>query len=105
MRLRGGAAAAVVLVFAVTGCKADTTTGSGGPEETGGAGGSGAALTAAESLTVKGRAPKTGYERERFGTAWADTDSNDCDTRVISMLRRMTEVFVQLIRGGVACAY
>ncbi len=32
MRLRGGAAAAVVLVFAVAGCKADTTTGSGGPE-------------------------------------------------------------------------
>jgi len=77
-RLRGGAAAAVVLVFAVAGCKAETKTGSGGPQETGGGG---AALTAAESLTVKGRAPKTGYSRERFGTAWADTDSNACDTR------------------------
>ena len=77
-RLRGGAAAAVVLVFAVAGCKAETKTGSGGPQETGGGG---AALTAAESLTVKGRAPKTGYSRERFGTAWADTDSNSCDTR------------------------
>ncbi|MGW2516582.1 HNH endonuclease family protein [Streptomyces sp. NPDC001617] len=77
-RLRGGAAAAVVLVFAVAGCKAETETGSGGPQETGGGG---AALTAAESLTVKGRAPKTGYSRQRFGTAWADTDSNSCDTR------------------------
>ncbi|MET7473418.1 HNH endonuclease family protein [Streptomyces sp. NPDC005648] len=77
-RLRGGAAAAVVLVFAVAGCKAETKTGSAGPRETGGGG---AALTAAESLTVKGRAPKTGYSRERFGTAWADTDSNSCDTR------------------------
>ena len=77
-RLRGGAAAAVVLVFAVAGCKAETKTGSDGPQETGGGG---AALTAAESLTVKGRAPKTGYSRERFGTAWADTDSNACDTR------------------------
>jgi len=77
-RLRGGAAAAFVLVFAVAGCKAETKTGSGGPQETGGGG---AALTAAESLTVKGRAPKTGYSRERFGTAWADTDSNSCDTR------------------------
>lgn len=104
-RLRGGAAAAVVLVFAVAGCKAETTTGSGGPEESGGAGGSGAALTAAKSLTVKGRAPKTGYERDRFGTAWADTDSNDCDTRVISMLRGAIADFSQLIQGVVWYAY
>ena len=85
MRLRGGVTAAVVMVFAVAGCKAETTTtGSGGPEETGGA--SGAALSAAKSLTVKGRAPKTGYDRDRFGTAWADTDSNDCDTRDVGSL-------------------
>jgi len=101
-RLRGGAAAAVVLVFAVAGCNAETRTGSAGPGETGGGG---AALTAAESLTVKGRAPKTGYSRERFGTAWADTDSNSCDTRVISMLRRVIEVFAQPTRGVVSCAY
>lgn len=105
MRLRGGAAAAVVLVFAVAGCKAETTTGAGGPEETGGAAGSGAALTAAESLTVKGRAPKTGYARDRFGTAWADTDSNDCDTLVVSVLHRVAQMFVHLKSGVVSCAY
>jgi hypothetical protein len=88
-RLRGGTAAAVVLVFAVAGCKAETKTGSGAPQETGG---SGAALTAAESLTVKGRAPKTGYSRERFGAAWADTDSNSCDTRDDILKRDLRDV-------------
>ena len=102
VRLRGGAALAVVLVCAVAGCKAETKAGSSGPQETGG---SGAALKAAESLTVKGRAPKTGYSRDRFGTAWADTDSNNCDTRVISMLRGMIAGFSQLIEGVVRCAY
>ncbi|MGW2722746.1 HNH endonuclease family protein [Streptomyces sp. NPDC001492] len=90
-RLRGGAAAAMVLVFAVAGCKAETKTGSGGPQETGGGGG-GAALTAAESLTVKGRAPKTGYSRDRFGAAWADTDSNSCDTRDDILKRDLDDV-------------
>lgn len=39
------------------------------------------ALAALENLEVKGRAPRTGYEREEFGPAWADTDHNGCDTR------------------------
>lgn len=42
---------------------------------------SGAALAAARTLPVKGRAPKTGYSRAQFGTAWADTDSDGCDQR------------------------
>lgn len=87
-RLRGGAAIAVVTVFAVAGCT-EQTTGSAGPEQTAGGG---AALTAAESLTVKGRAPKTGYDRDRFGTAWADTDSNSCDTRDDILKRDLKEV-------------
>ena len=33
------------------------------------------------TLAVKGRAPKTGYTREQFGTAWKDIDGNSCDTR------------------------
>jgi hypothetical protein len=33
------------------------------------------------TLTVKGRGPRTGYEREQFGPAWADVDRNGCDTR------------------------
>jgi hypothetical protein len=32
-------------------------------------------------LTVKGRAPKTGYTRAQFGQAWFDADRNGCDTR------------------------
>lgn len=102
-RLRGGATAGVVLVFAVAGCTDRTNgTGSSGPQETGGGG---AALTAAESLTAKGRAPRAGYSRERFGSAWADTDSNSCDTRVVSVLRGMIAGFSQLMPGAVRHAY
>ncbi len=41
----------------------------------------GGAVTTLASLRVAGRAPKTGYDRLRFGQAWADTDRNGCDTR------------------------
>ncbi|NMM24197.1 MAG: DUF1524 domain-containing protein [Phycicoccus sp.] len=41
----------------------------------------GTALAAVAKLTVKGRAPKTGYTRAQFGQAWFDTDKNGCDTR------------------------
>ena len=34
-----------------------------------------------ETLSVKGRAAKTGYTREQFGQTWADVDRNGCDTR------------------------
>jgi hypothetical protein len=44
-------------------------------------GANGAAAAALETLAVKGRAPKTGYDREEFGPAWSDTDHNGCDTR------------------------
>ncbi len=40
-----------------------------------------AARTALAGLEVQGRAPRTGYERELFGEAWADVDGNGCDTR------------------------
>jgi hypothetical protein len=34
------------------------------------------------TIAVKGRAPKTGYDREgQFGPSWFDTDANGCDTR------------------------
>ena len=32
-------------------------------------------------LGVRGRAPRTGYDRDLFGEAWADVDGNGCDTR------------------------
>ncbi|MFH0179995.1 HNH endonuclease family protein [Streptomyces cacaoi] len=99
-RLRGGATVAVVLMCAVSvaGCKEQVTgsdSGSGADSGSGGAGataGGGAALAAAESLAVKGRAPKTGYDREKFGSAWADTDSNSCDTRDDILKRDLEEV-------------
>jgi hypothetical protein len=40
---------------------------------------SGLAMTALDSLVVKGRAPKTGYARTQFGDGWRT--SGDCDTR------------------------
>lgn len=50
----------------------------------------GRTVTAAEviaQLDVKGRAPRTGFDRKQFGQAWADVDRNGCDTRN-DMLRR-----------------
>jgi Protein of unknown function (DUF1524) len=41
----------------------------------------GSALAVLGTLSVKGRAPKTGYDRAKFGQAWADVDHNGCDTR------------------------
>ncbi|MFB2583006.1 DUF1524 domain-containing protein [Herbiconiux sp. P15] len=58
--------------------------------------GSRAGLSAAavlETLPVKGRAPKTGYEREgRFGEAWIDVDRNGCDTRNDILVRDLVDL-------------
>jgi hypothetical protein len=43
--------------------------------------GAASALAALALLPVKGRAPMTGYDRDRFGPAWLDADRNGCDTR------------------------
>ena len=45
-----------------------------------------------DALTVKGRAPKTGYSREEFGNGWVDTDHNGCDTRDDVLARDLTDV-------------
>ncbi|WP_258062411.1 DUF1524 domain-containing protein [Arthrobacter sp. B0490] len=50
------------------------------------------ALALLETLPVKGRAPKTGYDREQFGQAWADVDRNGCDTRNDMLNRDLTDV-------------
>ncbi|MEU6078977.1 HNH endonuclease family protein [Streptomyces sp. NPDC047108] len=63
--------------------------GGGGKEP---AGKGGPALSAVDALTVKGRAPRTGYGRERFGSPWADTDSNKCPTRDDILGRDLTDV-------------
>lgn len=41
-------------------------------------------------LAVKGRAPKTGFDRDEFGPAWADVDRNGCDTRNDILKRDLT---------------
>jgi hypothetical protein len=44
------------------------------------------------TLPVKGRAPKTGYDRGLFGQAWADVDRNGCDTRNDTLKRDLTGI-------------
>lgn len=51
-----------------------------------------AAVDMLATLSVKGRAPKTGYARTQFGAAWSDVDHNGCDTRNDILKRDMTNV-------------
>ena len=48
------------------------------------------ALAAVALLKVKGRAPKTGYDRDLFGSGWVDTNRNGCDTRNDILARDLT---------------
>lgn len=48
------------------------------------------ALQALESLQIKGRAPKTDYSREQFGSGWET--KNGCDTRNIILNRDLENV-------------
>ncbi|WP_235036433.1 HNH endonuclease family protein, partial [Arthrobacter sp. 18067] len=50
------------------------------------------ALELLVTLPIKGRAPKTGYDRDQFGQAWADVDRNGCDTRNDTLKRDLTQV-------------
>ncbi|MGY1683727.1 GmrSD restriction endonuclease domain-containing protein [Geodermatophilus sp. SYSU D01176] len=50
----------------------------------------GSALAALADVEVRGRAPRTGYEREHFGDGWVDTDRNGCDTRNDVLARDLT---------------
>jgi hypothetical protein len=55
----------------------------------------GTALAALAALPVKGRAPRTGYQRELFGQAWSDVDRNGCDTRNDVLRRDLTAYVVK----------
>ncbi|MBM6622066.1 HNH endonuclease [Micrococcaceae bacterium RIT802] len=59
--------------------------GSGGPA-------AGTVLAQLATLPVKGRAPKTGYERSNFGSGWKDPDRNGCDGRNDILRRDLTTV-------------
>lgn len=55
----------------------------------------GTALAALGTLAVKGRAPMTGYDRDRFGPAWLDADRNGCDTRNDVLAHYLRDVTVE----------
>lgn len=51
------------------------------------------ALALLATLSIKGRAPETGYNRtNQFGQAWIDTDHNGCDTRDDILARDLTSI-------------
>lgn len=64
-------------------------------------------LAKLDSLPVKGRAPKTGYERALFGEAWTDDVTvadgrNGCDTRNDILRRDLIDVVLK--PGSNGCA-
>jgi len=71
------------------------------------ASGANRAMTKLNTLEVKGRAPKTGYDRAQFGAAWTDDVSveggrNGCDTRNDILRRDLTEIVYKA--GSRGCA-
>ncbi len=58
--------------------------------------GADSALAVLAALSVKGRAPMTGYDRDRFGAAWLDADRNGCDQRNDMLTRDLTAVVYEL---------
>jgi hypothetical protein len=48
------------------------------------------ASSALSTLAVKGRAPKTGYDRDALFGGWADPDGNGCDARNDVLARDLT---------------
>lgn len=68
------------------------------------------ALALLATLPVKGRAPKTGYERSlKFGPAWLDVDHNGCDTRNDMLARDLTATTLsgpcRVLSGSLADPY
>jgi hypothetical protein len=49
------------------------------------------ASAALEQLVVKGKGPKTGYDRDQYGPAWFDVDNNNCNTRDDILRRDLQE--------------
>lgn len=57
-------------------------------------------LAKLDSLTIKGRAPKTGYSRSQFGDAWTDDvwvpfGHNGCDTRNDVLRQQLSAVEIK----------
>lgn len=95
-RRRFARAAAMLLVVAV--CP---------PAVAGAEPGAGDTLAALDGLEVKGRAPKTGYERALFGETWTDDVTvadgrNGCDTRNDILRRDLVDIVLK--PGSNGCA-
>lgn len=63
------------------------------------------ATTVLAALAVKGRAPKTGYDRDKFGTAWTDDNDNPlgrngCDTRNDILRRDLIKTAIKAGSNG-----
>jgi hypothetical protein len=52
----------------------------------------GDAATVLATLPVKGRSPRTGYDRDQFGESWRDIDRNGCDQRNDVLARDLVQV-------------
>jgi hypothetical protein len=64
------------------------------------------ALAVLDELAVKGRAPKTGYERAAFGSGWGEIDG--CDTRNVILKRDLTDTKLEnclVMRGALNDPY
>lgn len=60
----------------------------------------GTARALLDTLVVRGRGPRTGYDRDLFGQAWYDADRNGCDTRNDVLRRDLREADVREGTGG-----
>ena len=58
------------------------------------------AIQTLRTLNIKGRAPTTGYSRERFGRRWIDVDRNGCDTRNDMPRRDLRDVQIRPATRG-----
>ncbi|MBW1602897.1 HNH endonuclease [Streptomyces sp. JJ66] len=90
MTRRAPAAAVLAALLLATACTVEDV-----PDVDGNPGAGSAALASLDDLTVKGRAPKSGYDRRKFGSPWPDTDGNGCGTRDDILQRDLTDVTVQ----------
>lgn len=51
-----------------------------------------ATLDLLADIPIKGRAPETGYDRDKFGSGWTDTNDNSCPTREDILTRDLVNV-------------
>lgn len=98
--VRSKSVAAALCALVVVGLVSPVATATAVPAE--------AVLATLESLPIKGRAPKTGYDRALFGPAWSDdvtvpAGHNGCDTRNDILRRDLvdTEVSDCMVMSGV----